>query len=347
MKNDSLLFYRIVRDFLTIYLPKQRGASQNTAKSYRDTLNLFIDYISASQGTPLADISFKCISREPVESFLMWLETDRGYSVNSRNQRMCAVKSFLRYAAEKDKILMPLFLDVKVIPKKKDTRVREIEFFSESALKAILEQPDRNKKNGQRDLFFMILMYDTGARAQEILDLRLCNIRMDGKNPYVVITGKGAKTRNVPIMEKTCKHLKSYLHRFHIEDNPEEYLFYIERKGIRSQMSIDNVEKFVARYGKKAQETSTDVPEHLYPHMWRHSRAMHLYRNGMPLPLVAEWLGHAKMDTTKRFYANADTTMKKEAIEKATSDFNPLFSNEYDIDWEDDEDLLKKLYGLK
>lgn len=181
----------------------------------------------------------------------MWLETDRGYSVNSRNQRMCAVKSFLRYAAEKDKILMPLFLDVKVIPKKKDTRVREIEFFSESALKAILEQPDRNKKNGQRDLFFMILMYDTGARAQEILDLRLCNIRMDGKNPYVVITGKGAKTRNVPIMEKTCKHLKSYLHRFHIEDNPEEYLFYIERKGIRSQMSIDNVEKFVARYGKK------------------------------------------------------------------------------------------------
>jgi integrase/recombinase XerD len=179
--------------------------------------------------------------------------------------------------------------------------VREIEFFSESALKAILEQPDRNKKNGQRDLFFMILMYDTGARAQEILDLRLCNIHMDGKNPYVVITGKGAKTRNVPIMEKTCKHLKSYLHRFHIEDNPEEYLFYIERKGIRSQMSIDNVEKFVARYGKKAQETSTDVPEHLYPHMWRHSRAMHLYRNGMPLPLVAEWLGHAKMDTTRRF----------------------------------------------
>ena len=239
------------------------------------------------------------------------------------------------------------WLDVKVIPKKKDTRVREIEFFSESALKAILEQPDRNKKNGQRDLFFMILMYDTGARAQEILDLRLCNIRMDGKNPYVVITGKGAKTRNVPIMEKTCKHLKSYLHRFHIEANPEEYLFYIERKGIRSQMSIDNVEKFVARYGKKAQETSTDVPEHLYPHMWRHSRAMHLYRNGMPLPLVSEWLGHAKMDTTRRFYANADTTMKKEAIEKATSDFNPLFSNEYDIDWEDDEDLLKKLYGLK
>lgn len=79
----------------------------------------------------------------------------------------------------------------------------------------------------------------------------------------------------------------------------------------------------------------------------RHSRAMHLYRNGMPLPLVAEWLGHSRMDTTRRFYANADTTMKKEAIDKATSDMNPLYSEEYDIDWADDEELLKRLYCLK
>ena len=92
--------------------------------------------------------------------------------------------------------------------------------------------------------------------------------------------------------------------------------FYIERKGIRSQMSIDNVEKFVARYGKKAQETSTDVPEHLYPHMWRHSRAMHLYRNGMPLPLVAEWLGHAKMDTTRRFMQMLIQRWKKRGYRK-------------------------------
>ena len=74
---------------------------------------------------------------------------------------------------------------------------------------------------------------------------------------------------------------------------------------------------------------------------------MHLYRNGMPLPLVAEWLGHANMETTRRFYANADTTMKKEAIDMATSDISPLRSKEYDIEWEDDEELLKLLYCLK
>lgn len=226
-------------------------------------------------------------------------------------------------------------------------KVHRIEFFSESALETILAQPDKRKKNGQRDLFFLILMYDTGARAQEMLDLKVGDMNMGENNPYVIITGKGSKTRLVPVMEKTCRHFDAYRRRFHPSGSPDEYLFYVDRKGTRTKMSIDNVEKFVARYGRKAHEQSQEVPEHLYPHMWRHSRSMHLYRNGMPLPLVAEWLGHARMDTTRKFYADADTTMKKEAIDKATSDINPLYSTEYDINWKDDEELLKRLYCLK
>lgn len=96
-----------------------------------------------------------------------------------------------------------------------------------------------------------------------------------------------------------------------------------------------------------ARSASVEVPDHLYPHMFRHSRAMHLYRNGMPLPLLSEWLGHAQMNTTLTYYANADTKMKQEAIEKATSTFNPLFNDDININWEDDQELLKKLYGLR
>ena len=140
----------------------------------------------------------------------MWLETERKYSVGSRNQRMYAVKSFLKYAAEKDKTVMFVYLDVEAIPKKKDGRAKEIEFFSESALEVILAQPDRHKKNGYRDLFFMIFMYDTGAWAQEILNLRLCDTRLDADSPYIIITGKDAKIRHIPIMEKTCRHLEAY-----------------------------------------------------------------------------------------------------------------------------------------
>ena len=347
MEHNALFFYRTVRDFLSVYLPKQRGASPNTVKSYREALNLLVEYIRNTEDKALEAVSFQCLSVESISAFLQWLETERNCGVTTRNQRMSAVKSFLKYAAGKDKSLMALYLDTDAIPKKKDTKVHKIEFFSESALETILAQPDKRKKNGQRDLFFLILMYDTGARAQEILDLQVGDMKVDESNPYVIITGKGGKTRLVPIMEKTCRHFEAYRRRFHSSGNLDEYLFYVDRKGTRTKMSIDNVEKFVARYGRKAYEQSHEVPEHLYPHMWRHSRSMHLYRNGMPLPLVAEWLGHTRMDTTRKFYANADTTMKKEAINKATSDINPLYSNEYDIEWEDDEELLKRLYCLK
>ena len=347
MEHNALFFYRTVRDFLSVYLPKQRGASPNTVKSYREALNLLVEYIRDTEDKALEAVSFQCLSVESISAFLQWLETERNCGITTRNQRMSAIKSFLKYAAGKDKSLMALYLDTDTIPKKKDTKVHKIEFFSESALETILAQPDKRKKNGQRDLFFLILMYDTAARAQEILDLQVGDIKVDESNPYVIITGKGGKTRLVPIMEKTCRHFEAYRKRFHSSGNLDEYLFYVDRKGTRTKMSIDNVEKFVARYGRKAYEQSHEVPEHLYPHMWRHSRSMHLYRNGMPLPLVAEWLGHTRMDTTRKFYANADTTMKKEAIDKATSDINPLYSNEYDIEWDDDEELLKRLYCLK
>lgn len=118
---------------------------------------------------------------------------------------------------------MSVYLDVDAISKKQDNRVKEIEFFSESALKVILAQPDRNKKNSHRDLFFMILMYDTGAWVQEILDLWLCDIRWDVENPYIIITGKGVRIRHVPIMEKTCRHLDIYFHRFHAERKPDSF----------------------------------------------------------------------------------------------------------------------------
>jgi len=177
---------------------------------------------------------------------------------------------------------MSLYIDISTIPKKKEVgEQHEIEFFSEASLKILLEQPDCEKKNGVRDLMFMILLYDTGARVQEILDIRLKDLHIDEHTPYVTVTGKGSKTRIVPLMMKTCEHLEKYIRRFHSEANLENYLFYTERKGKREQMSVDNVEKFITKYATKAHAIFPESPEHIYPHMWRHSRAMHLYRNGM------------------------------------------------------------------
>lgn len=190
------------------------------------------------------------------------------------------------------------------------------------------------------------MLYDTAARVQEMLDVRLKDIHLEGESPYITIVGKGKKTRLIPIMDKTAEHLQKYLSRFHENSSGADFLFYIVRKGNRTAMSPDNAEKFIKKYGKQAREKNRKVPERLYPHMFRHSRSMHLYRNGMPLPLLAEWLGHSQMETTITYYANADTKMKKDAIKKATTGLNPLFQDNPDINWEDDDEMIKKLYGL-
>ena len=346
MNKDSLYFYQLVRDYLTVYLPLQKAASSHTIKAYRDTINLFLDYIKSEQQISLQKVRFENITRNNVEMFLDWLEKEKKYSVSSRNQRLSGLKSFCRFDAGKDKTLMVYYQEIQEIPKKKQPKGHEIEFFSEKGLQRILAEPDSKKESGYRNLVFLILLYDTAARVQELLDVRLQDIHLTVENPYIILHGKGKKTRLVPIIDKTREHLKKYLSRFHTETSNTDLLFYIVRKGQRTSMSADNVEKFIKKYGKQARDKGANIPEHLYPHMFRHSRAMHLYRNGMPLSLLAEWLGHAQMETTITYYANADTRMKKEAIEKATSGLNPLFQNNPDIEWEEDDELIKKLYGL-
>lgn len=346
MNEKSIRFFKLVRDFLMVYLPDQKAASPNTAKSYREALNLLLDYICVKNEVGLGKLCFEYLSRDAVEGFLDYLEKERQCSVSTRNQRLACVRSFIKYAGIRDIAVQAYVNDLFNIPIKKKAKSPVITYFSETALKMVLEQPNARSKKGLRNLFFMILMYDTGARNQELLDLRLCNIHFDGKSPYVVISGKGGKTRLVPIMPKTVGHFKKYATVFHPRLSPNDYLFYTEQKGNRLPMSPDNTERFIREYGIAAHSVNPEVPKSLHPHMFRHSRSMHLYRNGMPMVLLAEWLGHAQISTTL-IYANADTEMKKEAIVKATSTLNPLVSGETAyLEWKNDEAMIRQLYGL-
>lgn len=346
MMSESMVLFKLIRDFLTVFLPKQKAASPNTIKSYRNTLNLFLGYAAEKLNVSMIDLEFRYLSRELIESFLDWLQNEREYCVSSRNQRLACLRSFYKFAAGRNPTTVIYYKEMMHVPKKKQNTGHEIEFFSEAALQLILNQPDSSNRYGLRNLMFMILLYDTGCRVQEVLDLKIKNLHLTESTPYVLITGKGKKTRLVPIMKKTVEHLKKYLKYYHENLNGENFLFYVVRKGETKSMSPDNVGKFINKYGVMARSISNEMPNHLSPHMFRHSRAMHLYRNGMPLPLLAEWLGHAQMSTTLTYYANADVKMKQEAIEKATSNLNPLFNDDINIDWEDDEEMIKKLCGL-
>lgn len=343
LKDETL--FRLIRDYLTIYLPNQKCSSPNTIKSYREALNLLFDFITLKKNIPLNNVSFETIDNRIISDYLEWLEKERHCSVSSRNQRLAGIRSFYKYAGRMDLTVTVFHNKLQKIPFKK-TVSKTIDFMSEEALKAVLAQPDTNTKTGIRNLFFMILMYDTGARDRELLDLKVKDFRADSKSPCVHLTGKGNKKRIVPVMAKTVEHFRNYLTLYHPEGSSERFLFYIVRHGISQQMSDDNVARFMKKYGNAAKKICPEVPENLHPHLFRHSRSIHLYRSGMPLALLSEWLGHAQLETTM-IYAYADTEMKRDAIQKATGNQNPLKTNDQLPCWKGDDQIIRKLYGLK
>lgn len=169
-KDDS--FFRLVRDFLTIYLPKNRCYSPNTVKSYRDTINLFREFLLEEKDIPFTKITFTIINHVLVYEFLECLQAKRHCSISTRNQRLAALKSFLHYCAIEEPSLTAIYMDIQEIPALRDTQ-KGISYLSKNALKTLLAQPDAGTKMGIRNRFLMILMYDTGGRIQEILDLRI------------------------------------------------------------------------------------------------------------------------------------------------------------------------------
>ncbi|CAK7061784.1 tyrosine-type recombinase/integrase [Tissierella sp.] len=345
--TDSTLF-TLVHDFLKIYLPKQRNNSNHTIKAYRTSLEQLFDFVKKERNITLTQITFEILNDGIITEYLDDLESSRGCSISTRNHRLKCIRSFYNYAASMEPTTVIFQMEMRKIPFKKSPTSESISFMSENAVKALLDQPDTQTKNGLRNQFLMILMYDTAARVQEILNLQICDIHL-GKTATATLLGKGNKVRTVPLMERTVQHFKNYVAIFHPEadDFSRTPLFYVERKGKVTPMSDDNIRKFMSEYGNAARLVCPDIPEKIYPHLWRHSRAMHLYQHGMDLTLVSQWLGHAHLETTM-IYAHADTELKRKAIEKATSVQSPLNDksaiSQFDVN---DDEVLKRLYGLK
>ena len=338
-------FFKAVRGFLLEYLPKQKCCSANTVRSYRQSLNLFVAYLQKEGQFKLEQIDFEIIDRPLLLNFLEYLEEQRHCSVSSRNQRLMALRSFFKYAGMSDCVQAALYLTVSDIPIKKDAG-KTVEFLSEEALSTLLNQPDTLRRAGMRNLFFMILLYDTAARCGELLNLKVRDLRLDGQHPMAYLTGKGNKVRTVPLMKKTVAHCEKYLRKFHgcSENRLDEYVFYTTIHNERKPMSADTVATFMKSYGETAKTICPNIPDRVHPHLLRHTRAMHFYRNGMPLALLSELLGHADPETTK-IYAYADTEMKRAAMEKA--DAKRTYNQESAPIWENDEELILKLSGLK
>lgn len=344
-KEDN--FFDKIKAFFEIYLPKQKGLSDNTRISYQITLIQLLKFIKKIRGLQMINITFNDINRQTVEEFLLDGESNRNWSVSTRNQKLSAIKSFLKYCSSTDITKTAVYLDVKGIPTKKETKTIEIDTFTEEQYKTLLQQPKTEKKTEYRNMVIMILLYDSACRIQELLDIKLADLIFQSDGLVLRIHGKGDKTRLVPLMESTKEHLESYLKKFHAVRDPQANLFYTVHGGEPTPMCPDTVQKFLNKYCSQIHKVDPTFPEHIYCHMFRHSRASHLYESGMPLPMVTEWLGHSSENTTRKFYASLSLERKREILNQtAKDDFSDLDESydEYDFS---DEELLLKLCGLK
>lgn len=347
-KESGNPLFSLLHDFLKIYLPNQQKVSPNTIRSYSKSLDLLLDYIKTQKKIPLYRVTFEMLTSGTVLAFLDYLEAERGCTASTRNNRLAALRAFIEYASDRDITVTSVLCDLRKVPVKKVQNKTAVEYMSMEAISAIIEKIDAGTPKGMRDRFFIMLMYDTGARIQEMVGIKLCDLET-GKTPKVTLNGKGNKTRVVPLMDKTVQHLHKYLSVFH-KDVPlssDVPLFYTITYGNMHPISDRRIRYILKQHGLKAHADCQEVPENIYPHLFRHSRAMHLYQEGMDLTMVSQWLGHAQLETTE-IYAHADTEHKRKAIAASTPQDNPLYSKlnsaRYTVD---DEETLKRLVGLR
>lgn len=345
LKTNELFI--LIRDYFKQYLPAIRKCSPHTIRTYQVAIEQFLDYIKERRSINLYNVTLEMIDRYTVTSYLVYLDTEKGCGTTTRNHRLNCIRSFLKYAASCNMEATAQWNEIQSIKRVRGEN-KPVGYLSMEAIETILAQPDTSTQKGQRDMFLMLFLYQTGARVQELVDVRIRDISFVNTS-VATLRGKGSKVRCIPLREMFMTHLDKYMGIFHPNADPysDNFLFYTIHNGKRGRMGEDNVRRLLQKYGQMAKEKFPQIPVNVHPHLFRHSRAMHLYQNGVALPLVSQWLGHSRLDTTL-IYAHADTEQKRKAIEKAIPEESTLKqflnSDRYSLD---DEDTIKQLYGLK
>lgn len=331
-------FTKALTSYFSTYLPETCGVSPNTCNSYRDAFKLLLLYFQEEKGVPANSIELRMLNRNLASDFLDWLEVQRKVSVTTRNQRLAAMKAFAHYVQYRNPEYLENCTDIIAMrPKKHEKPV--IPFLTEEELKALLAQPDPSTRHGLRDLTLLSLLYDSGARVQEITDLKLKDIRLT--NPAMVtLTGKGRKARQVPLMKETCKLLDAYIRNFNLNSEPLTSPLFFNQKG--QELSRYGITYILKKYVSQA-ELDSDTRK-ISPHVLRHTKAMHLLRAGVNMIYIRDFLGHVDISTTE-VYARIDAEMKRKVFEEKVPNFTPNTT----MPWEEDKDLLQWLtqFGKK
>jgi len=341
MKTDVTDFAEYLECFFADYLAAEQGVSKHTVRSYRDTFILLIDYMSDIQGVCVNKLSMKDFSRDRVLAFLNWLQDNRNNSVSTRNQRYAAIRSFFEFLERKDPTRLATWQSIRSIKSKKSSRVT-VNHLTVAAIKCLLEQIPTQNMHGRRNLTLLALLYESGARVQELVDLTPSCLRLD-KPALVRLHGKGDKTRVVPLMDQQVKILLAYLEENHLNlPSQSERPLFFNNSG--AKLTSSGVAYILKTYATMARVAHPDlIPKQISPHTLRHSKAMHLLQAGVNLVYIRDILGHVSVQSTE-IYARADSKHKRESLEKASRDIIDIEIGK--SSWEKDKKLRSFLIGL-
>ena len=338
MKRQSAnLLARSLRDFLSDHLPRTRGLSPNTVLSYRDTFKLLLCFLASCLNRDVVALDLDDLQPSAITQFLRHLEETRHNKAASRNVRLAAIHSFFRYLAARYPERLEQCQRVLNVPFKR-AGTRPVDYLEHAEVEALAKEIDRSTRDGRRDYMLLISMFNTGARVQEILDLRPCDLQLS-RPPHVRLRGKGNKERLCPIWPQTAHLLTSFLTERRIDPASTEPLFRNHRGEPLTRFGVRYI---LSRVGSAAAaNTPTLAGKRLHPHCLRHSTALHLLQSGVDLTTISHWLGHAGIATTNR-YVTIDLEMKREAIRKA----RPIGDNQAEVSWRPDGSILDWLESL-
>jgi site-specific recombinase XerD len=329
-----------VTTFLTQYLSAQRNVSPNTIKAYRDVFTLLLRFCRDVQGIAPERLRLQQIDVPLVDAFLDHLEKERHSAPRTQNHRLAALHAFFRYVQSEEPDRMLQCQQILAIPLRRHARP-VVGYLSKEDLAEILAQPDLRSRRGRRDAVLLSVLYDTGARVQELIDLAAGDVRLDPP-AQVRIMGKGRKMRAVPLMKQTVTILRDHM-RENALDRPEKFDQPLFQNGRGERLSRSGVRYILQKYVQKGRHAFPSLSQKVSPHTFRHSKGMHLLQSGVSLEIIRDFLGHVDVKTTQ-IYATANLEMKRKALEKIGD--GDLSTVPKAPSWQQDKNLLAWLQSL-
>lgn len=339
---DKTLFFSRTADFLDVFLIRQCNKSERTRESYRDALTVFKRYVEHT-GKTILTFHYADCSYEYLLNYKDYLSMQRKYSPSSVNQRIAAIKSYVKYSYGCDSTLMQVYISISNVPASTVPKIQR-ELLSDETVACLLDKPPTTRK-GLRDTLIMTLLFDAAIRLDELIQLKTGDVyRKDGYT-YLLIHGKGGKERKVSLDDKTVRIMDVYMQEYHLNGNSaEDPMVYTVIKGHVKQMSHRNVQKLLKKYAAAVQcDGCVDMPGAMHPHLLRRSHASGLYQNGTPIELVSRFLGHSSVETTKNHYAFPSLEQMRNAMDAG----NENILQKEEALWIGHEDELASICGLR